>query len=93
MQKIYDWRSAFGSNAVQAVVRFWRDGQMLTADERAEAAAFAIGDSSPYLYGRVSFNQDGSVYVSHANTISTRLTDTVRMRSHHRNAITASRAQ
>lgn len=63
MQKIYDWRSAFGSNAVQAVVRFWVDSEMLTTDQRAEAAAFAIGDSWPYLYGRVTLNDDGSIHV------------------------------
>ncbi|KAI0729458.1 hypothetical protein C8Q72DRAFT_306251 [Fomitopsis betulina] len=62
MQKIYDWRSAFGSNAVQAVVRFWVDSEMLTTDQRAEAAAFAIGDSWPYLYGRVTLNDDGSIH-------------------------------
>ena len=63
MQKIYNWCSAFGSNAVQAIVRFWVDSEMLTTDQRVEAAAFAIGDSWPYLYSRVTLNDDGSIRV------------------------------
>ncbi|EPT01321.1 hypothetical protein FOMPIDRAFT_83325 [Fomitopsis schrenkii] len=61
MQKIYDWRSSFGSNAIKAVRRIWDQEKLTTARERAHLADTAIGVGSPYLYGRVVFGPDGDV--------------------------------
>ncbi|EPS95915.1 hypothetical protein FOMPIDRAFT_1019134 [Fomitopsis schrenkii] len=61
MQKIYDWRSSFGSNAIKAVRRIWDQEKVKTTRERARLADTAIGAGSPYLYGRVVFGPDGDV--------------------------------
>lgn len=64
MQKIYEWRSSFGSNAIKAVRQLWDDENLTTVQERAHMAHVAIGVGSPYLYGQVVFGPDGTVLVS-----------------------------
>ena len=66
MQKIYEWRSSFGANAIKAIRKVWDDGMLTTVQERARIADMAIGGGSvaPYLYGRVVYTPDGSVAVS-----------------------------
>lgn len=64
MQKIYEWCSSFGSNAIKAVRRAWDKEGLESLEERAHLAQAAIGEKSPYLYGRVIFALDGRVLVS-----------------------------
>lgn len=64
MQKIYEWRSSFGSNAIKAVRRAWENEGLESIEERAHLARTAMCEGSPYLYGRVIFAIDGRVLVS-----------------------------
>ena len=66
MQKIYEWRSSFGTNAIKAIRKLWDEAMLTTVQDRARLADTAIGGGSgaPYLYGRVVYAPDGSVVVS-----------------------------
>ena len=66
MQKIYEWRSSFGANAIKAIRKLWDEATLTTVQDRARLADTAIGGGSvaPYLYGRVVYAPDGSIAVS-----------------------------
>ena len=45
MQKIYEWRSSFGANAIKAIRKIWDDAMLTTVQDRARLADAAIGAS------------------------------------------------
>ncbi|KAH9829323.1 uncharacterized protein C8Q71DRAFT_695855, partial [Rhodofomes roseus] len=59
MQRIYNWRSSFGTNAIAAVKRFWQNQDIEDPLDRAECAKVALGKGVPYLFGHVDFLPDG----------------------------------
>ncbi|KAH9927360.1 uncharacterized protein B0H18DRAFT_1118616 [Fomitopsis serialis] len=63
MQRIYNWRSSFGANAINAVEKFWVNVGIEDPRDRAECARVALGQGKPYLFGHVEFMPDGQTIV------------------------------